>query len=491
MGKKSILKTKKQRLLYLDIIICLFLLLSSQIIHCQVPLDSLLGNIDVQKWSDVVTKKTNRLEKKLVDKSEKILTKLEKQENKLYKKLLASKDSLYAKTQLTALREKYEKQRQKITSPVSSLTAQNLKIYIPWIDKTQTGLDFLSQNEYAEKAQLAMASLNNINGRLQQAEDIKEFIKERKLALRQQLERLGMMKELKKINKEVFYYSQQINEYKEILSDTRKIEEKAIELLSQTKIFKDVMKRNSMLSNLIPVSPTGFSNNSNSSGFTALQTRSQVNTIIQQSGLTASVNGGALQQNINSTQAQIGALRNRLQQMMGVNTGELEMPDFKYNSQRTKSLLKRIEFGTDFQTIRSNNYFPATSDFAFTAGYKLNDKSIIGLGLSYKLGWGTGWNNIKLTHQGVGLRSYVDLKLKGSFWLSGGYEMNYRNEILNLDQLKDISVWQRSGLIGMTKTISLKSKVFKKTKLQLLWDFLSYQQRPQTTPLLFRVGYSF
>ena len=34
-------------------------------------------------------------------------------------------------------------------------------------------------------------------------------------------------------------------------------------------------------------------------------------------------------------------------------------------------------------------------------------------------------------------------------------------------------------------------KVLKKTKVQFLWDFLSYKQVPQTTPLKFRVGYSF
>jgi hypothetical protein len=54
-----------------------------------------------------------------------------------------------------------------------------------------------------------------------------------------------------------------------------------------------------------------------------------------------------------------------------------------------------------------------------------------------------------------------------------------------------LQYWTRSGLIGLSKTVSMKSRVFKKAQLQLLWDFLSYQQVPQTQPLVFRIGYTF
>ena len=85
----------------------------------------------------------------------------------------------------------------------------------------------------------------------------------------------------------------------------------------------------------------------------------------------------------------------------------------------------------------------------------------------------------------------IDLKLKGSFWVSGGYEQNFKSEIKSIDQLKDRSAWQQSGLVGISKVISVKSKLFKKTKAQLLWDFLSYQQVPRSQAIIFRVGYNF
>jgi hypothetical protein len=55
-----------------------------------------------------------------------------------------------------------------------------------------------------------------------------------------------------------------------------------------------------------------------------------------------------------------------------------------------------------------------------------------------------------------------------------------------------VNDWTRSGLVGISKVVSLNSKFFKKTKVQLLWDFLWYTQIPRTAgPFKFRVGYNF
>ncbi|MBL7731278.1 MAG: hypothetical protein JNM88_08880, partial [Chitinophagaceae bacterium] len=146
-------------------------------------------------------------------------------------------------------------------------------------------------------------------------------------------------------------------------------------------------------------------------------------------------------------------------------------------------------YSANVQSQKATAYFPVTSDLGLSVGYKLNDKSVIGVGASYKLGWGSGWNNIRISHQGMGIRSFVDWKLKGSFWMSGGYERNYRAGLTGFSGLADKSNWQQSGLLGISKVVSVKSKFFKKTKVQLLWDFLSYEQVPRTQAVVFRLGY--
>lgn len=94
-----------------------------------------------------------------------------------------------------------------------------------------------------------------------------------------------------------------------------------------------------------------------------------------------------------------------------------------------------------------------------------------------------------LSAEGVGLRSYVEFNLKKTFYATGGFEYNYQQTTVSSQQTT--SEWLQSGLIGISKVIAIKSKMFKKTKVQLLWDFLSYEQPIRTQPLKFRVGYGF
>jgi hypothetical protein len=105
------------------------------------------------------------------------------------------------------------------------------------------------------------------------------------------------------------------------------------------------------------------------------------------------------------------------------------------------------------------------------------------------MGWGSDIRHIAITGQGVGLRSFVQIAIKGGLSATDGFEYNYTTPFTSYQQLKQLQYWTRSGLVGLSKTVSMKSRVFKKTQLQLLWDFLSYQQVPRTQPFIFRIGY--
>ena len=163
---------------------------------------------------------------------------------------------------------------------------------------------------------------------------------------------------------------------------------------------------------------------------------------------------------------------------------------FKPNSQRTKSFLKRLDWGVNWQSQKASNYFPVTADLGLSVGFKVNDHKVIGLGASYKMGLGRGWDHIKFSSQGLSLRSFIEWKLKSDFWLYGGYEMNYRSEINRIDQLKNLNEWVQSGLMGLTRSIPFKSKMFNKAKLMLLWDFMANKQIPKMQALVFRVSYN-
>ncbi len=329
---------------------------------------------------------------------------------------------------------------------------------------------------------------------LQKAEDIKKFLKERKQFLKEQLSKFGFAKELKKLNKQVYYYAAQIKEYKEIFNDPKKIERKALELLSKTKLFKEFMKKNSMLASLFPMPDGGLNGQTPQTGFAGIQTRAQVLSFIQnQSGMNAAAPDFAsvIQKNIQSAQGIVDQFRNKLNSL-GLGGGDdLDIPDFKPNGQKTKSFKKRLEIGTNLQTQKSNYFFPATTDLGISVGYKLNDKSTVGIGSSGKIGWGKNIQHIKVSGEGLSIRSFIDIKIKSSFYASGGFEYNYQQSFDDVRLLYNPSAWKKSALFGVTKIISFKSKVFKKTKVQLLYDFLAREQLPETQPLKFRIGYVF
>jgi hypothetical protein len=372
--------------------------------------------------------------------------------------------------------------------------------YLPYADSLHGMLGFLSKNPSAlnaNPAQLAaiqssLAQFQQLQSRLQQADAIKQFIQARKAQIQQYLSQYthlppGIGNTLQGYNKEAYYYAEQVREYRQMLNDPDKMIQTALGLLNNLPAFSSFMKQNSFLAGLFTV-PPGYNNPQGLAGF---QTRDQVMSMIK--GQIAQSGGGgasALQSSLNTAKQDINNLHNKLSSLGG-GSSDMDMPNFKPNDQRTRTFLQRLEYGTYFQTTPATTFYPSYSDLGLTLAYKLSHSNSIGVGASYKLGWGTPIQHIALSSQGVGLRSFIDISLKKSFSLTGGYELNYLTPFSSFRDIRLLSRWTPSGLIGVTKTVSMKSTVFRKTSISLLWDFLSYEQTPRTQPLVFRVGYNF
>ncbi|WP_096511148.1 AAA family ATPase [Filimonas lacunae] len=464
--------------------------------------DSSLQQIS-QSYDKLSLSQLNKLEskyaslgKKLQQQNTGILTRMKKKEAKLQKEL-SGKDSVAAKQMLQQSQEKYKKLEAKLQATANSANKNPLKEYIPGLDTMQNSMRFLEQAKDqipglpADKvAQVKEVSekLKNLQSQLQQANDIKAFVKERQQQLTNQLPKFNMGSQLTGINKEAYYYQQQLQEYKSLVNNKEKLEEKALATLRELPAFKSFIKQNSYLARMFP---SGSSGSTMEGALAGLQTRSQISQqISDRLGTAASGTAGGgnpLQSQITQAQGQLDDLKAKINKAGG-SSSDAAMPEgFKPNGQKTKSFLQRLEYGINIQTQKSSNLLPSISDIGLSLGYKLTDNKVIGVGASYKLGWGKPINNIKFTSEGVSLRSYIDIKAKGSFWLTGGYELNYLQSFGKIEELNNLDAWQKSGLLGLTK----KYKVGKKQgNMQLLWDFLSYSQKPQPQAIKFRLGYT-
>lgn len=454
-------------------------------------IDTQVSYKSAAKYLSTVQSKSTRLQQNIDKKTRQAVDKLKRQELGIAKKLM-SKDSAVAKMLIKDVEAKYGQLD-------ISTSSQSVQKYIPELDSISSSLAFLNQFPSANAPSVlttsriatSIAQVDKLNKAFSSSSYAESFLKDRKQALKQLLTKYPLGKQLKRVNKQVYYYSQQAQSYREMLKDKKKIERKVLEVLAKQKAFKQFMSKHSMLASLFRM-PDLEDNSSLDLALAGLQTRSQVTDLIQQRLGAAGPN--ATQQfnnNMQSAQSELAQLKDKMQKL-GAGSSDAEMPEgFTPNSQKTKSFWQRLQYGTNIQSQRANSVFPVTSDIGLSVGYKLNDKSIIGVGTSYKLGWGRSIQNMRITHQGVGLRGFLDWKIKKSIWISGGYEMNYRSLITDFTQLQDYSQWQRSGLIGLSKSIPIKTKFFKNSKVLLLWDFLSYEQRPRTQPIIFRVGYNF
>jgi hypothetical protein len=436
--------------------------------------------------------KATSIDERLTRQTEKYLQRMAKEEQKLRRKLML-KDTAAAE-RLFGNSDKVYTGWQNELEDTASKTGQSASHYSPHLDTLRTALSFigvspeLSSPSAKSLLQQARGSINVLEGRLNKADAIKKYVQERRQLLQQERERYGMVKQLKALKKEMYYYQAQVEAYRNMFNDPSVLKTKALQLLNKVPAFADFFKKNSQLASLFRMPGSTGPDNTIGASLTGLQTRGALQEQMVQRFGTGPSMVQTMQQGAQTAQSQLNELKDKISKAGGGGS-DADMPDFIPNNQKTKSFLRRLELGSNLQTVKNSRYFPTTTDIGLSVGYKLNDKSILGVGSSYKMGWGKDIQHIDITHQGIGLRSFLEYKLKGSFWMSGGMEWNYRNSFNSVEELKNYTGWQQSALLGVSKKYKIGQKF--KGNVQLLYDFLWKKQVPVTEAIKFRMGYNF
>lgn len=453
------------------------------------------------KFLGKIQSRTVNLDHQLTRQAEKYLQRMARREERLEKKLYRI-DSTAARNLFENSARHYAALGQKLATDTGDRSTFSKGAYYPYADSLRCSLSFLQQQSslsgqggaspLSDQFRQSVSELRSLQAKMQDADLIHQYVLDREQQIKACLSHYtqlpgGLNQEYQGLNQDLYYYTQQLQGYKDILNDPDKLEKKVLSELGQLPAFQQFMQKNAQLAALFGT-PANYGTPQAIAGLT---TRDQMQQMMQgQLSSGGSVGMGAFEQQMETAQGQLDQLKDKLGKL-GAGGSDVNMPDFKPNAQKTKTFWKRLEIGANFQTTQSNTYFPAMTDLGFSVGYRLSNNNTIGVGASYKVGWGSGFNHIALSSQGAGLRSFIDIRIKSSLSATGGLEYNYAIPIVSLQQLRNFNYWTPSGLIGLSKTVSVKSRLLKQTKLQLLWDFLSYQQAPRTQPILFRVGYNF
>ena len=442
------------------------------------------------RYLDATKRKISKLDKQLTRHTRTLLTRLFKEEQRL-KGPLSRLPSAAPEAYLNARMSSIQQMERSLASRDEEATRVFSKMeFIPYMDTLSGSLSYLS--EYYKRLPGAGALQSAIEQNLQHLHELEgRWAKVRRIqdqAQRQLQELEGRFsslgapaqKYLDRMSRGFYYYRQKVRYYQDLWKHPDRVEQKTLSLLRQTPSFKKYMDQHSALVGLFPIGKgDGVS-------LKQIPTREQMKALVQSHLSGAGPGQMQLVQNqMRLAMSKLGELKSRYSGLKST----AQMPQGPVDPIKGKTFGQRLELGSNVAFARATHYYPTTGELAFQAGYKFNKKGSLGLGTSLRMGLGQGLQNIHFSVAGLGLRSYIDYKFKGTFYLSGGWEYTLTKLGSEVHFLNGRTGWTKSALLGLEKKYRISSKL--KGTIYLLYDFLHNQHIPAGPPIVFRTGYCF
>jgi len=215
-----------------------------------------------------IQNKNADLDRQLTKQTERYLQKLADREARLKKKIARIDSTAASRLFSPSVQQQYAALEAGMRNDTSAATGNIHGQYLAGLDSMKVGLSFLQQNPQllgtAGQAQLrqlqvSLAGLQQLQTKMANTSEVQDFIRQRKAAIRDYLSHLvhppsGLAKEYQGFNQDLYYYDQQVEQYKQLLNDPDKLEKKALSMLDQFPAFQQFMRNNSQLA--------GFTKNS-------------------------------------------------------------------------------------------------------------------------------------------------------------------------------------------------------------------------------------
>lgn len=455
------------------------------------------------------SEEASKVSDEIINASEKLEKRMSRYERKLLK-IINKHDSLREHANILTTKPLDHKLISKLSQSDSLFSKLKQGPYLQRLDSLQSMLGFLNGKGISINQDLN--SLVAVKNKLGVVKDYQEQLIQRQV---QWLELLRasttlsnrLPKSFVRMQTDLLAYRAKWEYWKDAVNSPGKLEKEALLLINRLPAFQEFLAKNGELASLfgVPASSTGVA----TPAISGLQTSSTLGDLIQSRMGDQALTGQMIIDEMKATAKEEGPssdASNPLSQLSEsveqakrqlVNGGtagnpELTPDQIEKAALKSKGFKKRLEFNWNMQTGQRLHSFPVTNNLGLSLGYKLLPKAVAGLGASYKFGLGS-WQKISLTHEGMSIRSFFDwrissprAKLMANFWITAAYEMNYWERIRHLQNWKHLA-WQKSGLIGITKKISINRK---EIKMQFLYDYLNNPLQ-SGLPFLFRYNSTF
>ena len=350
----------------------------------------------------------------------------------------------------------------------------------------------------APQAQGTNSDLNSLQGKMNFHNYINQLITQRTNNLKNLAGSESNVPGLKGIEKQVFYGKSKMSVYKEMEEDPTKAEDKAMEYLQGTSSFDKYMKNaiQGEAGSMQALAADGAgASELESMGY---QTKRQMQKNLQQQ-FGNNLGAVALQMSsqVNDFQKNVTGVTDNIKESKQSLTSikHIDKPSFSVNPMRGLPFWKRIEKQYNWQTTRAstNGKQPAIIEPSAMFGFKHTPKLTYGIGAATDIGLGQSWQNIHLSFQGIGLRSFVSWEWQYGLGAYAGYERMYNKFVFTKKvqtQSADVPInahsttsYNESVLLGVTKKYCINNKY--NGQIQLLYD-IWWQEKGLRSPIILR-----
>ena len=340
----------------------------------------------------------------------------------------------------------------------------------PLLDSLRLVYGFSCFTGIAGEQQLVSRSLTRAQQQLNVTRHIKNELMQRKEYWKSQVkEHPEYRKWLSKMEKERYYYSAQISEYRKILRNPSVLDDKLMSALRRDPRFSDFLAT-------LPAKPQDYSK---------MQPRQLVQQMMQSQAANidpdaaklirdAQKKGKDLLGNLSDQAGSIGNLDNATQ-----------MPKFTPNPYKTKSFWNRIDVGFNLQFDGRTRFLPSTGVAGAQVSFNFDPKLSMGMLANYRFGMGE-IKNIHFSHAGAGYGTFASYRIWKALGMQAGYERNWRTEIVTSEN-RCPAAWTSSALAGLTWEYGIGKKG--RATVGVFVDALYKKHIPMTNVVLWRMGW--
>lgn len=438
-----------------------------------------------KKYLDLNVKSLTKYNKYTQKQQQKLLKKLKKKEDRFAKKLKRKDSTAYAQYQSDNVtydsisRIKPDSiQLLRQARGLSHATIDSLKGVQRYIKNKTSKVNQLYGNTPGDNV-----NLNSLNTDLQYNTQVNDLISKRTERLKRLAADHKSLGSIKGIEQNVFYTKQRIQAVKGVADEPSKAEEYALEYLMGEKGFSNHLqppasknvKRMGVGMSVDDLEKMGFQTKRQLSSKLQNKFGNNLGSVQQRMGDQVSDYQDKLQQ-VRSTKNSIKQAKQSVSKMKDLNA-----PSFKVNPMRGKPLWHRIEKQYNWNTTRASfdGSKPAILNLSVMAGFKHTPKLTYGVGFVSSIGLGQNWNNVKISFEGLGLRTFTEWQWEYGIGAYAGYELLFRQGIINshnnatsepqyMESARSNERYQQSVLIGLTKRYQVNDKW--SGAIQVLYD---------------------